>query len=116
VIRDGAFQPKPEKPAIGEVQMHLLAQATFGPDAEAVADDQHPDHQLRVDRGATRVAVKGLPVRALSPLAHHPTVLPARRTESALHAGSNADFFNDIRHELTLAHCHEADIHRLGAA
>ena len=29
-------------------------------DAEAVANQQHPDHQLRIDRGAARVTVEGL--------------------------------------------------------
>ncbi len=32
--------------------MHLLAQATLGPDAHAVADQKHADHQLGIDRRA----------------------------------------------------------------
>ena len=38
--------------------MHLLAQPPLGADADAVADDQHPDHQLRIDRGPADLAVE----------------------------------------------------------
>jgi hypothetical protein len=38
--------------------MHFLAQPPLGADAEAVADQQHPDHQLRIDRGPPVLAVK----------------------------------------------------------
>ena len=58
VVGHIAFQPEPAEPAIGEVQMHLLAQPPLGPDADAVADDQHPDHQLGIDRGPTGRAVE----------------------------------------------------------
>ncbi|PAV72877.1 hypothetical protein WR25_24559 [Diploscapter pachys] len=44
--------------------MHLVAQPPLGPDAHAIADDEHPDHQLRIDRGATRVTIKGLQLLA----------------------------------------------------
>jgi len=37
--------------------MHLVAQPSLRPDAEAVPDDQHPDHQLRIDRWPPCVAV-----------------------------------------------------------
>jgi hypothetical protein len=37
--------------------MDLVAKPPLRPDAEAVADDQHPDHQLRVGRRAARLAV-----------------------------------------------------------
>lgn len=43
------FQAETTEPAIGQVQMHFLAQAPFGADAIAVTDDQHPDHQLGID-------------------------------------------------------------------
>jgi hypothetical protein len=64
VIRDRPLESEPAEPAIGEVQVHLLAEPTLGPDAEAVADDQHPDHQLRVDRGPPDLAVERAQVRA----------------------------------------------------
>ena len=47
-----------KKPAVGEVQVDLLAQPPLGANAKAIADDQHPDHQLRVNRGPTHLAVK----------------------------------------------------------
>ena len=40
--------------------MNLVAKAALGPDAHAVADDQHPDHQLGIDRGPAHLAVKRL--------------------------------------------------------
>src|ERR1700732_4497793 len=40
----------PAEPAIGEVQLDLLAQPPLKANAVAVANDQHPDHQLGVDR------------------------------------------------------------------
>ena len=52
------LQPEPAEPAIGQVQMHLLAEASLRADAEAVADDQHPDHQLGIDRRAPHGAVE----------------------------------------------------------
>src|SRR5215218_8407097 len=50
VVRHVAFQTEPAEPSVGEVQMDLLAKPPLRPDAEAVADDQHPDQQLGVDR------------------------------------------------------------------
>lgn len=40
---------EPAEPAIGQVEVHLLAQAPFRADAEQVADQQHPEHQFRID-------------------------------------------------------------------
>jgi len=40
--------------------MHLFAQPALGTDPHDVADDQHPDHQLGIDRGAADGAVEGL--------------------------------------------------------
>ena len=59
MIRHIAFKAEPAEPPIGEVQMHLLTQPTLGTDAEAVADDQHADHQLRIDRGPPDLAIEG---------------------------------------------------------
>ena len=44
--------------------MHFLAEPALRADAEAVADDQHPDHQFRIDRGTPDLAVEGPQVRA----------------------------------------------------
>src|SRR3546814_13313863 len=38
--------------------MHLFAQPPLRADAKAVADDQHPYHQLGIDRRPTRLAVE----------------------------------------------------------
>lgn len=37
------------EPAVGQVQMNLFAQVTFGPDAGAIGHKQHPDHQFRIN-------------------------------------------------------------------
>src|SRR3546814_10031462 len=37
--------------------MDLFAETALGSDAVAVSDDQHPDHQLRINRGPPGVAV-----------------------------------------------------------
>ena len=51
MIGDVAVEPQPTKPAIGQIEVDLLAQPPLRANAEAVADDQHPDHQLGIDRG-----------------------------------------------------------------
>src|SRR5258707_995538 len=51
-------EPEPAEPAVRKVQVNFLAQPSFRADAKAVADDQHADHQLRVDRGPTHLAVE----------------------------------------------------------
>src|SRR5580765_3828595 len=44
--------------------MNFVAQAPLRPNTEAVTDQEHPDHQLRVDRGASCVAVETSEVAA----------------------------------------------------
>jgi hypothetical protein len=51
-------QAQPAEPAIGQVQVHFLAEATLRADAQAVAHQQHADQQLRIHRGAAHGAVK----------------------------------------------------------
>ena len=64
VLREGrvvghrAIEPELAEPPVRQVEVHLLAQPPLRADAEAVADDQHADHQLRIDRGPTNGAVK----------------------------------------------------------
>src|SRR3954463_16269743 len=53
-----AVQPKPAEPAVGQIEMNLLAEPTPRADAEAIADQQHPDHQFRIDRRAPDHAVE----------------------------------------------------------
>jgi hypothetical protein len=51
-------QVEPTEPGVGQVRLKLLAEAPLGSDAEAVADEQYPDHQLGVDREPTDRAVE----------------------------------------------------------
>ena len=39
--------------------MHLFAEPPFRTNAAAITDDQHPDHQFRIDRRTTDGAVVG---------------------------------------------------------
>src|SRR5205085_9472640 len=64
VIRHLALQAQAAEPAIGQVQMHFLAEPALRANAEAIADEQHPDHQLRVDRRTSDLAVEGPQVSA----------------------------------------------------
>src|SRR5277367_145120 len=63
MIGDIAIEPQSTKPAIGQIEMDLLAQATLRTNAKAIADNEHPDHQLRIDRGPSHVAVIGPQMR-----------------------------------------------------
>lgn len=45
------LQAKPARPAIDKIEMHFFAEAALGADTEAVADDQHRDHQFRIEPG-----------------------------------------------------------------
>lgn len=64
MIRHLAVKPQPAEPPVGQVQVDLLAQPPLGPDGKAVADDEHPDHQFRIDRGTTDGAVEWLQLPA----------------------------------------------------
>src|SRR6266536_1499377 len=46
------------KPAVGEMQLNLLAEPPLKANAVAVAHNQHPDHELGIDRGPANVAVE----------------------------------------------------------
>src|SRR5215207_4218600 len=59
MIGNAAVEPEPAEPTVGEVQVDLLAEPSFGADTEAVADDQHPNHQFRIDRRSPDCAVEG---------------------------------------------------------
>lgn len=58
MVWDFAFQAQAAEPTVGQIQMDLFAQPSFGPDAEAVSDNQHADHQLGVDRWPARQAIE----------------------------------------------------------
>ena len=54
MIRHRSIEAEAAEPAVGEIEVNLVAQSPLGPDAEAVADDQHPDHQLGIDGRTAR--------------------------------------------------------------
>jgi hypothetical protein len=58
VIRHLANEPEPAEPPVSQIEMDLFAQPPLRTDAEAVADDQHADHQLGINRGASRATVE----------------------------------------------------------
>lgn len=60
VMRDPVVEIELAKPSVGKVQLDLLAQTALVSDAVAVPNDEHPDHQFRIDGRAANVAVKGL--------------------------------------------------------
>src|SRR6266436_2123170 len=59
MVRNRVVEIEPTEPSIGEVQLNLLTKPSLKPDAVAIPDNQHPDHELGVDRGSTDLAVKG---------------------------------------------------------
>jgi len=58
VIRNTVGQIKTAEPAISEVQMDLLAEPPLGADAKAIAHQQHPNEQFRINRRAASMAVE----------------------------------------------------------
>jgi hypothetical protein len=58
VIRNSPIQTQLAEPPISEVQMYFFAQTPFGTDAHAVANQQHPNEEFRINRGASHCAVK----------------------------------------------------------
>jgi hypothetical protein len=51
VFQNGVFQTVPAEPPIRKIQMHLFAQATLGPNGEAIPDNQHPDREFGSTEG-----------------------------------------------------------------
>ncbi|SIT19225.1 hypothetical protein SAMN05421772_1531 [Paracoccus saliphilus] len=58
VIRHRVLESEPAEPAISEVEVNFLADTPLGPQPHDIADHQHPDHEFRIDRGSTGVAVE----------------------------------------------------------
>jgi hypothetical protein len=44
MIRHRSIQTEPAEPTVGQIEVNLIAQAPFRSNAEAVADQEHPDH------------------------------------------------------------------------
>src|SRR5580693_5972836 len=50
MIGDMPVEPKPAKPSICQIEVDFLAQPPLRSNAEAIAHDQHSDHQLWINR------------------------------------------------------------------
>ena len=46
MIRDIAVEPEPAEPPVRQIEIDLFAEPPLATDAKAIADDEHPDHQL----------------------------------------------------------------------
>jgi len=57
MIGDRFFNRQSAKPPIGQVHLNLGADLTFRANGKDIADDEHPDHQRRIDRGTARVGI-----------------------------------------------------------
>lgn len=64
VIGAPVMEAKVTEPAIRQIQMYFLAQPALGPNAIAIAYDQHADHQLWTDGGTTYMAIEILEMLA----------------------------------------------------
>jgi hypothetical protein len=59
VIRYVAFQAQTAKPAIGQVEVDLLSSPALRADGKGITNQQHADHQLRIDRGPSASGIIG---------------------------------------------------------
>jgi hypothetical protein len=57
MIGDVVLDAEATEPAIGEVELDLAAQRAFRADGEHVADDEHPNHQHRIDRRSSGMRI-----------------------------------------------------------
>src|SRR5438552_11767873 len=58
MVRHCILETQSTEPAIGQIEVDLFAQPALGTNAKAVPHDQHPHHQLRIDRRPPSVAVE----------------------------------------------------------
>src|SRR6202035_1104766 len=57
VIGDPVLNTELAEPPVGQVDLDFSAQPALRAERKHVANDQHPDHQYRINRGPTRVRV-----------------------------------------------------------
>ena len=57
MVRDRIFDTEATEPAIRKIDLNLFTQPSLRADREHIANDQHSDHQLRVDRGTAGMGV-----------------------------------------------------------
>jgi len=58
VVRDRVLDAQTTKPAIRQIDLNLRTDPSLRPDRKDVAEQQHAEHQFRVDRGTSGVAVE----------------------------------------------------------
>ena len=58
VIGNRIRQIEPTEPSVCEIEMDLITEPALRADAHAIADDQHSDHQFRINRRTPRRAVE----------------------------------------------------------
>jgi hypothetical protein len=79
MIGNLVIEIEPAEPPISQVQLNLLAQPPLEADAVAVANDQHPDQELRIDRRSTDVAIERCQLLAqVSQHLHYNRIDPAQ--------------------------------------
>ena len=57
MVGDIILDAEATEPTIGEVELDLAAQRAFRADGEYVTNDQHPDHQHRIDRRSSGMRI-----------------------------------------------------------
>ena len=72
MVRHWIRKIKAAKPAVGKVEMNLFAKPAFRPDAKTIANQQHADQQLWIDRWTATVAVKLCKMRTDTAQIHKP--------------------------------------------
>jgi hypothetical protein len=71
---------EPAKPSVRQMQLDFLAQPPLKADAVAIADDQHPDHKLGINRRPTNVAIEGRqPIAKFNQYPCHDRIDPAQQ-------------------------------------
>ena len=58
MVRDLVLDAQTTEPAVCQIDLNLGTDPSLRPDSKDVTDQQHADHQFRIDRGASGVAVK----------------------------------------------------------
>ena len=58
MIGNGVLKAQAAEPSIGEIDLNVTADLAFRADRKDITDNQHPDHQFRINRRPTEGAVK----------------------------------------------------------
>ena len=59
VVRDPVLDAQAAEPAVCQIHLHLAADRALRPDREHVPENEHPNHEHRIDRGTTDRRVMG---------------------------------------------------------